>query len=109
LWTRETAPFWRQNGFQPPDEAALKKLPTAWTTEQADLLTVQLRDEAALEISLDKEFARFKEEEKRSMAKALNQGRMLKFVATILAIILAAGVVVALIYTLRNYSQIPGR
>jgi len=109
LWTRETAPFWRQNGFQPPDDAVLKKLPEAWATEQTDLLTVQLRDEAALEISLDKEFARFREEEKRGMAKALSHGRTLKFVATVLAIILAAGVLVALIYTVRNYSHLPSR
>jgi len=109
LWTRETAPFWKQNGFQAADGAALKKLPTAWATDQADWLTLQLRDEAALEMSLDKEFARFKEEEKRSMAKALNRGRTLKFVATVLAIILAGGVVVALVYTLRNYSHLPSR
>lgn len=109
LWTRETAPFWKQNGFQAADAEALKKFPAAWATEPADWLTLQLRDEAALEISLDKEFARFKAEEKRSMAKALNHGRTLKFVATVLAIILAGGVVVALVYTLRNYSHIPGR
>ena len=109
LWTRETAPFWKQNGFQPADGETLKKLPEAWVVEQTDWLTLQLRDEAALEISLDKEFAKFKAEEKRNMARALNHGRTLKFVATILAIILAGGVVVALIYTLRNYSQIPGR
>jgi N-acetylglutamate synthase-like GNAT family acetyltransferase len=109
LWTRETAPFWRQNGFLPADAEALKKFPTTWATEPTDWLTVQLRDEAALEISLEKEFARFKEEEKRSMAKALNRGRTLKFVATILAIILAGGVLVAFVYTLRNYSHFPGR
>jgi len=107
LWTRETAPFWKQNGFQAAGAEALKKLPTAWAAEQADLLTVQLRDEAALETSLEKEFARFKAEEKRSMARAMNRGRTLKFVATVLAIILAGGVVVALVYTLRNYTRIP--
>ncbi len=109
LWTRETAPFWKQHGFQRADDAALNKLPEAWATEQTDLLTVQLRDEAALEISLEKEFARFKAEEKRSIARAMSQGRVLKFVATVLAIILAAGVVMALIYTMRNYSRLPGQ
>jgi N-acetylglutamate synthase-like GNAT family acetyltransferase len=109
LWTQETAPFWKQNGFQAADGETLKKLPTAWATEETDWLTVQLRDEAALEISLEKEFAKFKAEEKRNLAKALNRNRTLKFVATVLAIILAGGVVVALIYTLKNYSHLPNQ
>ena len=109
IWTRETAPFWKQNGFQPPDEDTLKKLPGAWVAEPNGWLTLRLRDEEALEISLDKEFARFKEESKRQAKRALDPGRALKFLATVMAIIFAAGILIILIYMLRNYPRMMGR
>jgi N-acetylglutamate synthase-like GNAT family acetyltransferase len=94
FWTHETAPFWKQCGFQAPAEAALKKLPPAWSAESARLFTLQLRDEEALEKALDANFALLKEEERRETEKMMQQGRILKYVATLLAFMLAIGVAV---------------
>jgi N-acetylglutamate synthase-like GNAT family acetyltransferase len=103
LWTSETSPFWKQHGFQPADADALKRLPEPWAAEPVVWLTLRLRDEEALEISLEKEFARFKEEEKRATQKALFRGRALKIFATVLAIVLAGCVLVICVYLLKNY------
>ena len=89
LWTQETAPFWSRSGFQPAKEDSLKKLPTAWATDQAGWLTMRLRDEEVLQMSLDKEFARFKEQEQQRTQGAMRNARALKFVATLVAVVLA--------------------
>jgi N-acetylglutamate synthase-like GNAT family acetyltransferase len=110
LWTRETAPFWKQNGFNPAGNEALKKLPADWADRaQADWLTLQLRDEAALEHSLDVEFARFQEEVREQTQRSLQSGKTLKYLSTVLAIIFAACVMIGLIFLLKNSHQLPGR
>jgi hypothetical protein len=101
-WTQEPAPFWRNNGFQAPDEAAMKKLAEQWAAIQGPWITLRVRDEEALEKSLDKEFARFKEETKRQTDRAMAPGRTMKTAATIIAIILAIAVFVASIYVMMN-------
>jgi hypothetical protein len=101
-WTQEPAPFWKKNGFQTPDEPASKKLPESWAATQGPWITLRVRDEEALEKSLDKEFARFKEEAKRQTHRAMAPGRTMKTAATIIAIILAIVVFVASIYVMMN-------
>ncbi len=89
LWTEETAPFWGREGFAAPDEKAIKKLPAAWTRDERRWFTFQLWDEEAVEKSLAGEVAKFRAEEKAQTDRALRRGRAIKFLATILAIILA--------------------
>ena len=102
VWTQETAPFWRQNGLHPADAGEAAKLPPAWSVLPPNWLTLQLRDEAALEMSLDKEFARFKELEMAETAKAMRTARTLKIIATMVAVILAIFVIAACAYLFRN-------
>jgi N-acetylglutamate synthase-like GNAT family acetyltransferase len=109
LWTRETAPFWKQNGFTPADPDALKRLPTAWDPSQPDWLTSRLRDEVALEQSLEHEFSRFKEDEKKQREKASRRARTLKLFATLLAVALAILVLVISFVLIRNRSFLHGR
>src|SRR5215218_1721732 len=40
LWTRETAPFWKQNGFQPASAEVLSRLPAGWASPDNDWLTL---------------------------------------------------------------------
>lgn len=108
IWTQETAPFWAHSGLLPAEAESLKKLPAAWTTLPSKWLTIRLRDEEAVEISLDKEFARFKEFEKERTDKAMRQARTLKLVATLLAIVLALLVGVISIYVFKNRGILPG-
>src|SRR4051794_18584643 len=108
IWTQETAPFWTHSGLLPAEPESLKKLPAAWNTLPPQWLTLRLRDEEAVEVSLDKEFAKFKEFEKEGTDKAMRQARTLKMVATLLAIVLALLVGVISIYVLKNSGILPG-
>jgi N-acetylglutamate synthase-like GNAT family acetyltransferase len=103
LWTQETAPFWRQTGFQAADEAALKKLPEAWGADPARMLTLALRDEELLEKALEGTFTLLKEQERQRTEKMLRRGRKLKFIATMLAVILALFVVVTSVRLLMSH------
>jgi N-acetylglutamate synthase-like GNAT family acetyltransferase len=99
LWTRETAPFWSHNGLQPAGRDALGRLPEAWNRAAAGWLTLRLKDEDVL-LNLDKEFALFKEAEKRHTAATLGQARKLKLVFTVLGILVSAALLAAALYLL---------
>ncbi len=103
LWTQETAPFWKQTGFQAADEAALKKLPETWGADRARMLTLALRDEEVLEKALAGSFALLKQQEQQRTEKLLRRGRRIKFIATVLAVILALFVVVTSVRLLLNH------
>ncbi len=107
LWTQETAPFWRHCGLHPADGEESKKLPTNWDRLPGEWLTIQLRDEAAIEVSLDKEFLKFKEATKAHTEQAMRRARLLKYGATFLAIVLAVVVCVICVYMLKNRSLLP--
>lgn len=111
LWTQETAPFWKHSGFNSANEGSLKKLPGQWAAVPSGWLTLKLRDEDALQISLDKEFARFKEEEQQRIQGTLRRTKALKSFATLLAVVLSIFVVIVSIYMLlhRNNLRPPGR
>ncbi len=111
LWTQEPAPFWNHSGFHPANDESLKKLPGQWGTVQSGWLTLRLRDEEALQISLDKEFARFKEEEQARRQGMLRRTQALKSFTTLVAVVLMIIVLVICIYMLlhRNNLRPPGR
>jgi N-acetylglutamate synthase-like GNAT family acetyltransferase len=88
LWTQERAPFWTRHGFQAATPETLARLPEVWSSAGPGWLTLQLKDEAVL-ISLDKEFALFKETEARRSAQALDQARTVKTVITVIAFVVA--------------------
>lgn len=99
LWTRENAPFWTHNGLQPPDSSAQERLPAAWDKSAAGWLTLRLRDEDVM-MSLDKEFALFKEAEKRSTAETLGHARKIKQVCTVIGVLIALGLLIWAVYLL---------
>jgi N-acetylglutamate synthase-like GNAT family acetyltransferase len=89
LWTQETAPWWKQTGFQSPDEAALKRLPAAWAAGAARFLTLGLRDEEALEKALQSNFELLKAEEQRRNRQFVRHGKAIKIIVTLLTLGLA--------------------
>jgi len=103
FWTQETAPFWKQNGFQPADEAALKRIPGAWTADAARFLTLPLRDEEALEKALASNFELLKEEERRRTEKFVRRGKFIKFAVTIFTVVLALFVAIMSLRLLLNH------
>jgi N-acetylglutamate synthase-like GNAT family acetyltransferase len=102
LWTQESTPFWNRTGFAAADAKALERLPPAWSALKGTWLTVQLMDEAATEVSLDKEFAIFKEMEKEQREKTLRVARVVKVVATLLAVVLGILIIIYSVLALRS-------
>jgi N-acetylglutamate synthase-like GNAT family acetyltransferase len=103
FWTQETAPFWRQNGFQPPDEPALKRLPGVWAADPPRILTVALRDEEALEKALESNFELLKAEERRRTEKLMSRGKTIKFIVTMFTVVLALFVAIMSLRLLLNH------
>ena len=103
LWTREEAPFWSRSGFQKPDQEALAKLPPAWNTADAgQLLTIKLKEDVEEVLSAEKEFALFMDSEKQRSARAMQQAKVLKAVATLLAIALVILVFIGAIFVMKK-------
>jgi N-acetylglutamate synthase-like GNAT family acetyltransferase len=88
LWTQERTQFWIRLGFKAPDAEELKKLPALWNIEGVSWLTLQLKNEAALD-AVEKELAMFKSAQKQQTARLTGQVRTWKTLATIVAVILA--------------------
>jgi N-acetylglutamate synthase-like GNAT family acetyltransferase len=94
IWTQLSAPFWNTNGFRPASSDLLSKLPQAFAGSAPPWLFLQLKDETALSISLDKEFALFKEAEKEQTQKLFRQARVLKGIAGAIAVLVFVLVIV---------------
>src|SRR5690348_12741443 len=88
LWMRETSTFWTRLGFKPASEEELKRLPAAWNTEGATWFTLQLKDEVAIG-AVEKELAMFMSAQKRHSERTMEQLRVLKALALVVAIIFA--------------------
>ena len=71
----------------------LTKLPNNFGADRTPWTFVQLREDTAMNISLDKEFALFRESEKESTAKMMRQARILKIVAGVIAFLVFVMVV----------------
>ncbi len=102
LWTQEQAPFWNHCGLVKADAEALEKLPANWRGPSSDWLTLKLREDIAAAISLDKEFALFKESEKQRTQRTFQQARILKMIATFIALALLVLVVAGAFYVVRK-------
>jgi N-acetylglutamate synthase-like GNAT family acetyltransferase len=86
LWTTESAPFWSRSGFAPAGGDELKRLPNPWEKAGERWLTLKLRDDPEEIMNVDQEFAMFMEAEKLRSRQMMDQAKMLKLLATLLAI-----------------------
>jgi len=109
LWTREQAPFWNHCGLAKSDPEALQKLPAAWQGPTPGWLTLKLKDDIETLTSLDKEFAMFMQSEKQRTERAFQHARILKMVATIIALAVLVLVMAAGFYMLRKNPHLLGR
>lgn len=101
LWTDDASPFWTHNGFQAATPALLEKLPEQWDRTKPGWLTLQLKDENVM-ASLDKEFAMFVASEKHRSDQAIGQAKLLKTIATGIALLIAFGILAAAVYVFLN-------
>lgn len=93
IWTRENAPFWRQVEFDAPDGEQLAKLPPAFRSGDGTLLLLILRQDDAVK-RVEQEFEMFRLQEKARVDDLKAQGRIWRWIATIIALALFIFVVV---------------
>lgn len=106
VWTREHAPFWSHCGPVAATEELLAKLPEAWRLKGTRWLMMQLREETTATLSVEREFELFMQSEKDRSQAAIEQAKMLKTIATVVALILAVVVIGAALYFLKRNPQI---
>ena len=106
LWTQLAVPFWHTNGFQYASKEVLAKVPASFAGSARPWLFLQMREEsAAPPVSLDKEFELFKQSEKEQTQEVFRQARLLKGVATIIALVVLLFIVVMSIRLFRAQHQ----
>ena len=106
LWTAEEAPFWSRCGLTKADAESLEKLPAAWRQFKGQWLTLKLKEDIEEVISADKEFALFMEAERQRTQRAFQQARVLKFIATLVALAVLFLVMAGAFYVLRRNPQL---
>jgi N-acetylglutamate synthase-like GNAT family acetyltransferase len=106
VWTRESAPFWHHCGLQQPDAAALEKLPSVWREQTTGWLSLKLREELEVVMTLDKQFAMFMQSEKQRTERTLGQARILKQIATLIALLLFIAVMGATFWLIMKNPQL---
>ena len=86
LWTQLESPFWHHVGFTGASGDLMVRLPGVFAGDQRPWAFYQLRSETASAVSLDKEFAMFREAERERTEKIFRQARVLKMIAAVLAV-----------------------
>ncbi len=109
LWTQEKAPFWSHCGLATAEAESMQKLPALWRTDNGEWLTLNLRDDLETVMSLDKEFAMFMESEKQHTARTFQQARVLKIVATLIALAVLLLVLAGAFFVVKNNPRLLGR
>ena len=92
LWSQLAAPYWK-SAFQEASAELTAKVPAAFAKQDRPWLYVQLKEDVATDVSLDKEFALFREAEREQTQKLFQQARFFK----VLAIGLGIGVLILVV------------
>ena len=106
LWTQEQAPFWSHCGLAKADEDAMQKLPVGWRSQTGAWLTLKLKEDIEEVISADKEFAMFMQAERQRTERTFQQARVLKSIATLIAVVVLFLVMAGAFYVIRRNPQL---
>ncbi len=87
LWTQFATPFWNHSGFCYAAGDTLAKLPAVFGSDPHPWQFLQLKEDSAAPVSVDKEFAMFREMEKERTDKILRQAKMLKAFAVLVVLV----------------------
>lgn len=83
LWTQEQSPFWIRRGFQAANTATLERLPAEWKNLEGRWLTLELKNEDAINAALKNQFADFMKSERQQTERVSEQARKLKLLITV--------------------------
>ncbi|MFM1768634.1 MAG: hypothetical protein RJA22_1163 [Verrucomicrobiota bacterium] len=101
LWTQLDTPFWHHMGLKRPDPEVLAKLPPAFAKTDLPWSYLQLKEETGPPVSLDKEFAIFKEAEQERTQRIHQQAKLLKLLAAVIVTVVFALVAALIFYYMR--------
>jgi N-acetylglutamate synthase-like GNAT family acetyltransferase len=90
LWTRDSSPFWRAQGFENAHGKALEKLPARFGRQDSGWSVLQLREEVSPEMSFEHEFEIFKQSQQEWTQRTRRQARLLRVMAFLVAIVFFA-------------------
>lgn len=94
VWTTMDAPFWLAQGFQKAETDKLDKLPPTFAERSGNWHVLQLRQDTAPAVSLDHEFALFKEAENENVQRIYRQARVARTIATVVGLIVLVLVII---------------
>lgn len=83
LWTQDASPFWTRWGFHPANAEVLEKLPEEWRDLQGNWLTLELKNEEAINQALRARVPDLMAEERQSTAHVANQARRIRLFITV--------------------------
>jgi N-acetylglutamate synthase-like GNAT family acetyltransferase len=106
LWTQEEAPFYNHIGLAVADAATLEKLPMLWKNQTGKWKTLKLKEDLDSVMSLDKEFALFMQSEKQRTERTFQQAKVLKVIATLIALAVLILVIVGAFIIFRRHAGI---
>ena len=106
LWTQIQTPFWHQSGLKEPPPEVMQKLPPAFAGAALPWSFIQLKEEVGPPISVEKEFALFKEAEAERTNRIHQQAKVLKLVAAVVVVLVFALVAALMLYWMR-YKGMP--
>jgi len=109
LWTQEKAPFWNHCGLLQADAEALTKLPAIWRTLPPPWLTLKLKDDLDTVLSVDQEFSMFMAAEKERTQRTFQHARILKLVATLIALALLVFIMAGAFFVIKKNPHLLGR
>jgi len=93
IWTQETSPFWTHWGFQPANAETLERLPEEWKNleggpgtpkrSEGGWLTLELKNEDAIQAALQNQIPKLMEAEKRQTAEVTARAKKIRTVFTV--------------------------
>ena len=108
LWTQEHSPFWTHVGFLPANFETLARLPEAWKTAAGEWLTLELKNEEAVNAALETKFAGFMDAEKKKTERVAEKAKTLKAIITIAGFLIFFVCMAVLIYwVMHGHSILP--
>jgi N-acetylglutamate synthase-like GNAT family acetyltransferase len=105
VWTQLEAPYWRQIELQaaPPE----LQVPADFGGATSKWLYVQLREEKANPVNIEKEFALFREAEKEATERLFRRARVLKMVAGVVGVVVFLLVVIWAFLFMKTQGKLP--
>ena len=107
IWSQFSTPFWNHCGFQAAGADVLARLPPGFAGTPGLWRFMQLRDDAALPASVEKEFAMFREMEKAETEKLFQKAKVLKLFAGLIVAAVFVLVIVWVVLWMRAQRQPP--